>query len=40
MLASVYAPKDFKRLRVVGDLVARCFDFITPYIRAGIPPVK
>ena len=36
MLASVYAPKDFKRLRVVGDLVARCFDHITPYIRAGI----
>jgi methionyl aminopeptidase len=36
MLASVYAPKDFKRLRVVGDLVARCFDFITPYIVAGI----
>lgn len=36
MLASVYAPKDFKRLRVVGDLVARCFDYITPYVRAGI----
>ena len=36
MLSSVYAPKDFKRLRVVGDLVARCFDYITPYIRAGI----
>ena len=36
MLASVYAPKDFKRLRVVGDLVARCFDFITPYVVAGI----
>ena len=36
MLASVYAPKDFKRLRVSGDLVARCFDFITPYIVAGI----
>ena len=36
MLSSVYAPKDFKRLRVVGDLVARCFDHITPYIRAGI----
>ncbi len=36
MLASVYAPKDFKRLRVVGDLVARCFDYITPYIVAGI----
>ena len=36
MLASVYAPKDFKRLRVVGDLVARCFDYITPYIKAGI----
>ena len=36
MLASVYAPKDFKRLRVSGDLVARCFDFITPYIKAGI----
>ena len=36
MLASVYAPKDFKRLRAAGDLVARCFDYITPYIRAGI----
>ena len=36
MLSSVYAPKDFKRLRIVGDLVARCFDFITPYIVAGI----
>ncbi len=35
MLASVYAPKDFKRLRVSGDLVARCFDFITPYVVAG-----
>lgn len=36
MLSSVYAPKDFKRLRVVGDLVARCFDYITPYVKAGI----
>ena len=36
MLASVYAPKDFKRLRASGDLVARCFDFITPYVKAGI----
>ena len=36
MLSSVYAPKDFKRLRVVGDLVARCFDYISPYIVAGI----
>ncbi|HBP26419.1 MAG TPA: type I methionyl aminopeptidase, partial [Alphaproteobacteria bacterium] len=36
MLASVYAPKDFKRLRASGDLVARCFDYITPYIQAGI----
>ena len=36
MLSSVYAPKDFKRLRAAGDIVARCFDFITPYIRAGI----
>ena len=36
MLSSVYAPKDFKRLRVVGDLVARCFDYITPYVVAGI----
>ena len=36
MLASVYAPKDFKRLRISGDLVARCFDFISPYIKAGI----
>lgn len=36
MLPSVYAPKDFKRLRVVGDIVARCFDYISPFIRAGI----
>jgi len=36
MLSSVYAPKDFKRLRVAGDLVARCFDFLTPHIVAGI----
>lgn len=36
MLASVYAPKDFKRLRASGDLVARCFDYISPYIKAGI----
>jgi len=36
MLPSVYAPKDFKRLRQVGGLIARCFDFITPHIRAGI----
>ncbi|HNY25681.1 MAG TPA: type I methionyl aminopeptidase [Alphaproteobacteria bacterium] len=36
MLSSVYAPKDFKRLRAAGDLVARCFEYITPYIRAGI----
>ncbi|MDR2769882.1 MAG: type I methionyl aminopeptidase [Rickettsiales bacterium] len=35
MLPSVYAPKDFKRLRAVGDLVARCFDFIAPHVRAG-----
>ncbi|MDR0727168.1 MAG: type I methionyl aminopeptidase [Rickettsiales bacterium] len=35
MLASVYAPKDFKRLRASGDLVARCFDHIEPYIKAG-----
>ncbi len=36
MIASVYAPKDFKRLRVVGDMVARCFEHITPHIKAGI----
>lgn len=36
MLASVYAPKDFKRLRAAGDIVARCFEFISPYIKAGI----
>ena len=36
MLASVYAPKDFKRLRAAGDIVARCFDFISPHIKAGI----
>lgn len=36
MMPSVYAPKDFKRLRASGDLVARCFDHISPYIQAGI----
>lgn len=36
MLPSVYAPKDFKRLRMAGDVVARCFDYITPFIKAGI----
>jgi len=36
MMPSVYAPKDFKRLRASGDVVARCFEFITPHIRAGI----
>jgi methionyl aminopeptidase len=36
MLSSVYAPKDFKRLRASGDLVARCFDHIAPHIKAGI----
>lgn len=35
MLSSVYAPKDFKRLRASGDLVARCFDFISPFVKAG-----
>jgi len=36
MLSSVYAPKDFKRLRVIGDIVASCFDYITPFIKEGI----
>jgi methionyl aminopeptidase len=36
MMASVYAPRDFKRLRVAGDLVARCFDHISPHVKAGI----
>lgn len=36
MPPSVYAPKDFKRLRAAGDIVARCLDFITPNIKAGI----
>lgn len=36
MLASVYAPKDFKRLRAVGDIVARCFDHIDPYVKPGV----
>ncbi|MDR2268625.1 MAG: type I methionyl aminopeptidase [Rickettsiales bacterium] len=40
MLPSVYAPKDFKRLRAVGDLVARCFDFITPHVAQGITTGK
>ena len=36
MLPSVYAPKDFKRFRAVGDLVARFFDMIAPRIVPGI----
>ncbi|MDR1826378.1 MAG: type I methionyl aminopeptidase, partial [Rickettsiales bacterium] len=36
MLSSVYAPKDFKRMRAVGGLVARCFDFIAPHVAPGI----
>ena len=36
MLPSVYAPKDFKRLRTIGDIVARCFDYISPHIIAGV----
>ena len=36
MVPSGYAPKDFKRLRTAGDLVARCFDFITPFVKPGI----
>jgi len=35
MLPSVYAPKDFKRIRAAGDIVARAFEFIEPNIRAG-----
>ena len=40
MLASVYAPKDFKRLYAAGDIVSRCFDHITPHVRAGISTGK
>ena len=36
MPPSVYAPKDFKKLRAAGDLVARCFEFIAPSVVAGI----
>ncbi|MDR1207496.1 MAG: type I methionyl aminopeptidase [Rickettsiales bacterium] len=36
MLPSVYAPKDFKRLRAAGDIVSRAMDFIAPHIKAGI----
>jgi len=36
MLPSVYAPKDFKRLRASGDIVARFFDFVRPHIVPGI----
>jgi methionyl aminopeptidase len=36
MLPSVYAPKDFKKLRAAGDIVARCFEHISPHIKAGI----
>jgi len=36
MLSSVYAPKDFKRLRLVGDIVSRCLDFLGTRARPGI----
>lgn len=36
MMPSVYAPKDFKRLHAAGDVVARCFEYISPNIKAGI----
>ncbi|MDR0803780.1 MAG: type I methionyl aminopeptidase [Rickettsiales bacterium] len=36
MIPSVYAPKDFKKLRIVGDIVAQCFDHVAPHVRAGI----
>jgi len=36
MLPSVYAPKDFKRLRASGDIAARFFNFVRPHIVPGI----
>ncbi|MCL2758172.1 MAG: type I methionyl aminopeptidase [Alphaproteobacteria bacterium] len=36
MLQSVYTPKEFKKIRAAGDIVARCFEFLTPHIRVGI----
>jgi methionyl aminopeptidase len=36
MISSVYAPKDFKKLRVVGDLVSRALDYITPFVVPGV----
>jgi methionyl aminopeptidase len=36
MLPSIYAPKDFKRLRIAGDLVARCFDHVAPHVKPGV----
>jgi len=36
MMPSVYAPKDFKRLRASGDIVARFFDFVRPHILPGL----
>lgn len=36
MLPSVYAPKDFKRLRAAGDLVARALDYVGALVRPGV----
>ncbi|MCL1785987.1 MAG: type I methionyl aminopeptidase [Alphaproteobacteria bacterium] len=36
MTPSVYPPKDFKKIRASGDIVARCFEFISPHIAPGI----
>jgi len=35
-MQSVYTPKEFKKIRAAGDIIARCFEHITPHIVAGI----
>ncbi|MDR0319436.1 MAG: type I methionyl aminopeptidase [Rickettsiales bacterium] len=36
MLPSVYAPKDWKRIRAAGDIVARALDYAAELVRPGI----
>ncbi|MCL2369545.1 MAG: type I methionyl aminopeptidase, partial [Alphaproteobacteria bacterium] len=35
-MQSVYTPKEFKKIRAAGNIIARCFEHITPHIVAGI----
>ncbi|MDR2685972.1 MAG: type I methionyl aminopeptidase [Rickettsiales bacterium] len=36
MLPSVYAPKDFKRLRQAGAIVARALEYIGQFVKPGV----